>query len=60
MLCLGETSGFEMPYERRASIPMKRVREAFESDIESDESGFSWFFRYIQNEKRPETESISA
>jgi len=39
MLCLGETSGFEMPYERRASIPMKRVREAFESDIESDESG---------------------
>ena len=39
MKYLGETSGFEMSYERRASIPMKRVREAFESDIESDESG---------------------
>ena len=37
--CIGETSGFELKYERRASIPLKRVREAFESDIESDESG---------------------
>ena len=37
--CIGETSGFELSYERRASIPLKRVREAFESDIESDESG---------------------
>ena len=39
MQYLGETSGFEMSYERRASIPMKRVREAFESDIESDSDG---------------------
>ena len=28
-----------MNYERRARMPLKRVREAFESDCESDESG---------------------
>ena len=37
--CIGETSGFELSYQRRASIPLKRVREAFESDCETDESG---------------------
>ena len=37
--CIGETSCFELKYERRASIPLKRVREAFESDCETDESG---------------------
>ena len=36
---IGETSSFDLNYERRASIPLKRVREAFESDCETDESG---------------------
>ena len=30
---------FDLDYERRARMSLKRVREAFESDIESDESG---------------------
>ena len=38
-MSVGSTSSFDLDYERRASIPLKRVREALESDIESDESG---------------------
>ena len=36
---IGTTSNFDLSYQRRASIPLKRIREAFESDCESDESG---------------------